>query len=51
MRDAPITTANLSRWLRRAGTLPRGAVVGVQVQGDRGVCIGGARNVLARRAE
>jgi hypothetical protein len=32
MRDAPITAANLSRWLRRAGTLPRGAVVGVQVE-------------------
>jgi hypothetical protein len=32
MRDSPITAATLSRWLRVAGTLPRGAVVGVQVE-------------------
>ena len=32
MRDSPITAANLSRWLRRAGTLSRGAVLGVQVE-------------------
>jgi hypothetical protein len=31
MRDSPITAATLSRWLRRAGTLARGAVVGVNV--------------------
>ena len=32
MRDSPITAATLSRWLRLAGTLPRGAVVGVHVE-------------------
>ena len=32
MRDSPITAATLSRWLRRAGTLPRGAVLGVHVE-------------------
>ncbi len=32
MRDSTITAATLSRWLRRAGTLARGAVVGVQVE-------------------
>jgi hypothetical protein len=32
MRDSPITAATLSRWLRRAGTLPRGAVLNVHVE-------------------
>ena len=32
MRDSPITAVTLSRWLRRAGTLARGGVVGVQMQ-------------------
>src|SRR5687767_7847440 len=32
MRDSTITAATLSRWLRRAGTLPRGAVVGMRVE-------------------
>ena len=32
MRDSPITAVTLSRWLRRAGTLPRGGVVGVQIE-------------------
>ena len=32
MRESPITAVTLSRWLRRAGTLPRGAVLSVQVE-------------------
>ncbi|MDQ2922552.1 MAG: ecdysteroid 22-kinase family protein [Acidobacteriota bacterium] len=32
MRDSPITAMTLSRWLRRSGTLPRGAVADLYVE-------------------